>query len=67
MLEKIRKLPSDEWQKIHVINADRKGRNLKVYEEIIKPVEYGKQLRQIMITGHGKIKAALLITNEILL
>ena len=64
VLEKIRKLPSDEWQKIHVINADGKGRNLKVYEEKIKPVEYGKQLRQIVITGHGKIKAALLITND---
>jgi hypothetical protein len=46
------------------MNADGKGRVLKIYEEKILLKEYGKSMRQIAITGHGKIKPALLITND---
>ena len=46
------------------MNADGKGRVLKIYEERVFLKEYGKSLRQIAITGHGKIKPALLITND---
>lgn len=46
------------------MNADGKGRVLKTYEERILLKEYGKPLRQIAITGHRKIKFALLITND---
>jgi len=36
--------------------ADGKGRNLRIYEEEIFLDEYGKKIRRIAITGHGKIK-----------
>ena len=44
--------------------ANGKGRNLKVNDEKIYLKDYGGELRQIAITGHGKIKPALLITND---
>ena len=44
--------------------ANGKGRILKVIDERIFLKDYGDYLRQIAITGHGKIKPALLITND---
>lgn len=64
VVEKINNLPSDEWKKIRVMNANNKGRTLKVYEEKIKLKDYDGQVRQVAITGHGKIKPALIITND---
>ena len=58
------KLPPGSWKKLRVMNADGKGRSLKVYEEKVVIKDYGKPLRQIAVTGHGKIKPALIITND---
>lgn len=58
-------LPKTAWKKTRVMNADGKGRELKIYEEVVNIKEYGKPIRQIAITGHGKIKPALIITNDI--
>jgi hypothetical protein len=43
---------------------DGKGRWLKVIDEKTFLKDYGDELRQIAITGHGKIKPALIITND---
>jgi predicted DNA-binding protein YlxM (UPF0122 family) len=64
IIEEIEQMGKGEWQKIHVMNADAKGRTLCVHDEKIILKEYGKEIRQIIITGHGKIKPALLITND---
>jgi hypothetical protein len=40
------------------------GRWLKVLDEKIFLKDYGDELRQIAITGHSKIKPALVITND---
>ena len=36
--------------------ANGKSRNLKVIDETIFLKDHGKEIRQIAITGHGKIK-----------
>jgi hypothetical protein len=46
------------------MNANGKGRELKIYESKVNIKDYGKPIRQIAITGHGKIKPALIITND---
>ncbi len=51
-------------EKVRVMMANSKGRNLKVNDDRIYLKGYGKGIRQIAITGHGKIKPALLITND---
>lgn len=37
---------------------------LNVHEQKVVIKSYGKELRQIAITGHGKIKPAIIITND---
>jgi len=64
IVERLENVEKSKWKKTRIINADGKGRVLKIYEERILLKEYGKSIRQIAITGHGKIKPALLITND---
>jgi hypothetical protein len=64
IVEEINKLPSSSWKKVQVACAGNKTRALRVYDNIIDLKGYHKELRQIAITGHGKIKPALIITND---
>ena len=65
IVNELESLLSSDWKKVHIMNANGKGRTLKVYDKEVKLKEYGKEIRQIAITGHGKIKPALIITNEL--
>lgn len=65
MVEYLEKLPKSEWKKVRVMSADGKGRELMVHDELVYIKDYGKTIRQIAITGHGKIKPALIITNDL--
>ncbi len=40
------------------------GRALKVHEQVVFLKGYDKKIRQVAITGNGKIKPALMITND---
>jgi len=64
VVDRLNSLPKSDWRKIRVMNADGKGRTLRVFEEKVFLKEYGKSIRQVAITGHGKIKPALIITND---
>ena len=64
MVERINQLPSADWKKIKVECAGSKHRHLRVYEEEVFLKGYDKNIRQITITGHGKIKPAVIITND---
>ena len=64
IVEEINNLPLSNWKKVRVSCAGNKTRNLKVYDNIINLKGYYKELRQVAITGHGKIKPALIITND---
>ena len=62
---------NNSFKTIRVEASGLKKRTLKVREEKIKLRGYDneatkepKQIRQIIITGHGKIKPALIITND---
>ena len=64
IVEEINALPSSKWKTKRVACAGNKKRTLKVYDSTIALKGYGKKIRQIAITGHGKIKPALIITND---
>ncbi|MBI3597913.1 MAG: transposase [Nitrospirae bacterium] len=64
ILTQLENLSPKEWKKLRVMKADGKGRELKVHEEEVLIKDYGQPIRQIAITGQGKIKPALLITND---
>ncbi|MDR2972503.1 MAG: transposase [Bacteroidales bacterium] len=69
MLDEIAK--NKNWKTIRVETSGLKKRTLKIFDENITLPGYkdektgkAKKIRQIVITGHGKIKPAILITNE---
>jgi transposase len=64
IVEELTERPASAWKRIRVPMADGKGRTLKVIDEKVFLRDYGADIRQISITGHGKIKPALLITND---
>ncbi len=65
IVEQLEARPGSDWKKIRVIKADGKGRILKVIDEKLNKLQdYRRPIRQIAITGHGKIKPCLIITND---
>jgi len=64
LVEKIESIPDNQWQRIKVKRANGKSRNVKAYEEIVTINGYEGELRQIYITGKGKIKPTIIITND---
>lgn len=66
IVESIEQLPPASWKKVRVATSFGKTRLLKVNDTMIKIKAYSqdKEIRQIAITGHGKIKPALIITND---
>jgi hypothetical protein len=64
IVDDIEAIDAKLWKKVKVPMAKGKFRYLKVYEQNITIKLYGKEMRQIAITGHGKIKPALIITND---
>jgi hypothetical protein len=69
MLEQIEKITT--WKTIRVEQSGLKKRTLKVYEQHVTLSGYtdsktgeAKTIRQIIITGNGKIKPAVMLTND---
>jgi hypothetical protein len=67
IIEELENTPKSEWKTIRVEAGNGKKRTIKVLDKIIYLSEYDKEIRQIAITGHGKIKPALIITNDLAL
>jgi hypothetical protein len=53
-----------EWKSVKVKRANGKSRNIKIFEEISSLKDYDGPIRQIYMTGNGKIKPAIIITND---
>ena len=68
--EEINNIPGTKWKRIRVEACGLKKRTLRVYDDTITLPGYKdsrgktKPIRQVAITGHGKIKPALIITND---
>jgi len=64
LVEEIEALPSAEWKTLRVECASG-TRILRVHDSREQLKGYEGEIRQIAITGHGRIKPALLITNDL--
>ncbi|MDR3020591.1 MAG: transposase [Treponema sp.] len=62
IMERIKSV--EKWKSIKVKRANGKSRNVKVFEEISELKGYDGPVRQIFMTGNGKIKPAIIITND---
>ena len=65
MIEQIEQLPAVGWKNVKVECGGNKQRTLRVYDDMVVLKGYDGKIRQIIITGHGKIKPAILITNDL--
>jgi hypothetical protein len=57
-------LPPAAWRRIRVHDSSGKGRLLAVLDQTLTLRGYGRDIRQVAIAGHGRIKPALIITND---
>lgn len=64
IVDELNQLPADLWKKVRAQTSGSKTRELYVVDQIILLKGYNKKIRQIAVTGHGKIKPALIITND---
>lgn len=64
IVESIDNLPSEQWKTIRVECAGNKKRALKINDSIIFLKGYDKNVRQVIISGHGREKPALVISND---
>jgi len=64
LVDRLNKIPSKERKKVRVEMAGNKKRTLNIYEEEVNLNSYDGTVRQVCITGHGKIKPAVIITND---
>lgn len=64
ILDRIDNLPKKGWKNVKVECAGNKHRTLQVFDEIVFLKGYDSEIRQITITGNGKIKPAIIITND---
>jgi len=64
ILQEIEAINSKDWNIDRIETSNGKTRTLKTLDQKIFLKEYDKEIRQISITGHGKVKPALIITND---
>lgn len=64
IVDQIEKTPLKNRKTIRVEMAGNKKRSLKAIDQEIYLKGYDDTIRQICITGHGKIKPAIIITND---
>ena len=57
-------IPESNWKTIRVARDNGKGRTISAYEDTTTLKDYDGTVRQIFIKGNGKIKPAIIITND---
>jgi len=61
---KIANLPKERWKNIRIMRANGKGRSVTVCEDTTTLSGYKGRIRQVFIAPKGKIKPAIIITND---
>lgn len=64
IVQDVESLSKTNWKSVRVQTSNGKTRLLKVSEQVFFLKGYNRKIRQIIITGNGKIKQALIITND---
>ena len=64
IVDELNALPQSAWKTVRVPAADGRNRTLQVHEQTLWLKGYGKNIRQLAIAGTGRIKPALLISND---
>ena len=62
--DKISNIPQKQWEDVKVMRANGKGRIVSVCENITTLSDYEGEIRQVFIASKGRIKPAIIITND---
>lgn len=64
LVEQAQAIPNNQWHTIQLDAPLRKYRSLKVYESKTTLKGYEGEIRQLIITNHGRKEPAFIITND---
>jgi hypothetical protein len=64
LLIRLSDIPEDQWQKVSIERAHHQIRTVKVVDHRISLRGYEGEVRQIILTDHGRARPAFLITND---
>jgi hypothetical protein len=64
LIERANKLPEAEWQKIKVERSKGKEQVIRVHDGKCTLDDYEGEIRQIILTDHGRNKPTFMITND---
>lgn len=64
LIEQAAKIPEAQWQKIKVERSKGKFQEVRVHDGVCGLRNYEGLARQVILTGHGRIKPAFLLTND---
>jgi transposase len=65
LLSKVAAIQEHEWQSISVERSKGRKQTIRVYENITTLRDYEGDIREIIITNHGRQKPMFLITNDL--
>jgi len=64
IVSRLQALANSAWKKIRVPTSAGRTRVLKALDEQVTPDGYGRKMRQVALSGHGREQPALIITND---
>ncbi|HDH05690.1 MAG TPA: hypothetical protein ENH01_08255 [Nitrospirae bacterium] len=64
LIKKTLDIPTKEWQKVSIERARRKYRKVTLHDGRCNLRHYNAEVRQIILTDHGRSKPTFLITND---
>src|SRR3990167_466786 len=64
LIERVNDLPEEKWQSIQIARAKGKKQSMRVYDGITTLSKYDGDIREIILTEHGRQRPTFLITND---
>ena len=64
LVDKVNEVPEHEWQMVRVEGEKRKINKIRVHDGYCKLRKYEGEIRQVILTEHGRKQPTFLITND---
>lgn len=64
LIERVHSIPEDQWKLIQVNRAKGKKQQMRVYDGKTTLSNYDGEIREIILTDHGRSRPTFLITND---
>ena len=64
LVKDVAEIPNDKWQKIKIEGQKRKHQIVRVHDGVCMLRHYDGEVRQIILTDHGREQPSFLITND---